>query len=333
MRGQNCVCSDFPLAAQVVQRKAKDDFIQSLRNFDGIFKDVGSIYLSGKFTGNGSFSPQISPLIGKSAQIISCAHAYRQNLSLFHSWGIVVPAPELFAKIKAFTLCLKHCTNPDKWDFFAELVRLLREFDTFIKDDRSSPMRTEIYESGLNEHIGGMTRLVSEDICRAVISREEAIGQHRATPIPVDPQLKTFTTISPSPTVDPIDYVTQKLESMESQIASINSNTMPPNPSRENIYDLVARIRADKSVDLGKSRSYKRVTNYIRCEKNPAPQYRDEIVAARNTALSEAKSCADGEDKFWNSIAGESRPSQRKRRTKSRNAAPGATPIPDLSWA
>ena len=326
MEGPSSSISDLPAAIRVVQQKAKDDLVLSLQNFDDVFKNVSPTYLSGNFTGEGTFSPQISPLIGKSAQIICCARNYKNTLSITHSWGFSIPAPELFPKIKAFTYCLKHCTNPEKWDFFSTFIRLLREFDSFIKDDRSSPMRDGNYNSGLDEHINGLTRLVYEDICSAVITREEDIEQHRAHPIPM-PQYKEYETTTADPATSPLDYLVQTAGEIKSLALNINKNTTPANPDREFIYDLVARIRSDKEINLGKHRSYQSATNYIRWTKEPAQKYAADITAARNFAISDAKTCKDGEDKFWNSIAGDSRPSQRKRRAKSRNAPPGETPI------
>lgn len=335
MEGFKPACSDvLSSAASVVQRQAKDAFIQSLRNFDDVFKDAYPTYLSGNFTGNGSFSRPISPLIGKTAQIINCAQNYKRNLSLFHAMGLIVPAPELFTHIKAFTFCLKHCTNPDKWDFFSKLVRLLRDLNTFIKDDRSSPMRSDSYDNGLNEHIGGLTRLVSEDICDAVITREDDIEQHRAHPIPV-PDFKTFTS-APDPSIDKLDYIYNTVKRIDGLAASthdltvnINNNTAPANPSREAIYRLIDRIKADTSVKIGKKRSIGNAVKYIRYTKTPAPQFENDIIAARNTALAEAKKCADGEEKFWNSIKGEARPSQRNRKPHGHNAPPAAVKILD----
>lgn len=335
MEGFTTACSDdLSAAASVVQRQAKDAFIRSLRNFDDVFKDAYPTYLSGTFTGNGAFSRPISPLIGKTAQIINCAQIYKRNLSLFHAMGLIVPAPELFSHIKAFTFCLKHCTNPDKWDFFSKLVRLLRDFNTFIKDDRSSPMRSDNYDIGLNEHIGGLTRLVSEDICDAVITREDDIEQHRACPIP-EPDFKTFTS-APDPAIDKLDYIFNAVKHIDGLAVSthdlavnINDNTTPANPSREKIYRLIDRIKADTAVKIGKKRSIPNAVKYIRYAKEPAPQFAEDIIAARNTALAEAKNCADGEEKFWNSITGEARPSQRNRKPHGRNAPPAPVKILD----
>lgn len=335
MEGHKTACSrELVAAASVVQQQAKDAFIQSLQNFDDVFKDAYPTYLSGSFTGNGAFSRPISPLIGKTAQIINCALVYKRNLSLFHAMGLIVPAPELITHIKAFTFCLKHCTNPDKWDFFSTLIRRLRDLNTFIKDDRSSPMRPESYDNGLDEHFGGLTRLVCEDICDAVITREDDIEQRRANPIPV-PDFKTFTS-APGPALDKLDYIFNTVRRIDGLAASthdlavnINANTAPANPSREDIYRLIDRIKADKTVKIGHKRSIPAAVKYIRFEKNPAPQFAADIIAARNTALVEAKKCADGEEKFWNSIAGEARPSQRNRKPCGRNAPPAAVPILD----
>ena len=335
MEGSISACSsELSAAASVVQRQAKDAFIRSLQNFDDVFKDAYPTYLSGNFTGNGAFSRPISPLIGKTAQIINCALIYKRNFSLFHAMGLIVPAPELFTHIKAFSFCLKHCTNPDKWDFFSKLVRLLRDFNTFIRDDRSSPMRSDSYDTGLNEHSGGLTRLVSEDICDAVITREDDIEQHRARPIP-EPDFTTFTSAS-DPAIDKLDYIFNAVKHIDGLAASthdlavnINANTAPANPGREDIYRLIDRIKGDKSVDIGHKRSIGNAVKYIRYAKEPAPQFAADIIAARNTALAEAKKCADGEEKFWNSIKGEARPSQRNRKSRGHNAPPAAVPILD----
>ena len=167
-----------------MQRKARDDLLQSFGSITAAYEGAKSTYLSGKFAGKGAFSPVISPLIKGEASLVQCGLAYKGNLLLLHSAGLAFPEPKLFETYQRFISQLKSCIVPADRGCIAELIRLSREFNTFLLDDRSSPIRHDRFDKGLTEHFDGMKRLVTEDICTAIIAREEAIKDNLAVPIP-----------------------------------------------------------------------------------------------------------------------------------------------------
>lgn len=112
------------------------------------------------------------------------------------------------------------------------------------------------------------------------------------------------------------------------QLDKIEQNTRPPNPSREEIYILIDRMKVDPAV-VGRSRSsIKKAIAYIRRGDTTDPKYGQDIARALYVANQEAKKCAGGLDMFWRSIETEAKPSNRKRKAKARNAPPGEEPTP-----
>ena len=118
------------------------------------------------------------------------------------------------------------------------------------------------------------------------------------------------------------------VEELVGRLDRIEQNTRPPNPSREEIYILIDRMKVDPAV-VGRSRSsIKKAIAYIRRGDTTDPKYGQDIARALYVANQEAKKCVGGLDMFWRSIETEAKPSNRKRKAKARNAPPGDEPTP-----
>lgn len=302
--------SVFTAAAGIVLQQAKDEFLHSLHDFDDVFKNAEDTYCSGRPEDGQPFSPCISPLIGVSSDLICCAANYKKALSLFHSMGVIVPSPETYPLLFAFSDCLKHCSNAKDWERFLELQRRITNFQTFMQQDQASPMDNDAFDLNLNNHITGMTTYVTVDLWRAVKGRENDIVAGNATRHP-DYIGRTPPRISrnrPRTDGEKLDYLINKVD-------VIDRHTTPPNPDRESIYELIDRMKVDPRIVGHSKSSIKKAVAFIRKGDVNDPVYGHDIALAISVAQREAKSCAGGIDMFWNSIETGAKPSNRVRRT------------------
>lgn len=315
--------SVFIAAAGIVLQQAKDEFLHSLHDFDDVFKNVEDTYCSGRPEDGQPFSPCISPLIGVSSDLICCAANYKKALSLFHSMGVIVPSPETYPLLFAFSDCLKHCSNAKDWERFIELERRITNFQTFMQKDQASPMDNDTFDLKLDDHISGMTTYVTVDLWRAVKVREDDIVAGNASRHP-DYIGRTPPRISrnrPRTDGEKLDYIINKVD-------NIDANTQPANADREFIYRLIDRMKVDPRIVAPSKSSIEKAIEFIRRGDVNDTVYGHDIALAISVAQREAKPQSDGIDMFWNSIATQAKPCNRVQKPDA-NALTYEVPTPN----
>lgn len=302
----SCKSSEFEAAAGVVLQHARDGFLLSLQNFDDVFKNVEDAYCSGHPVDGQEFSACISPLIGVSSDLILRAGIYKKALSLFHSMGVIVPSPDTYPLLYAFTDCLKHCANSEDWKRFNELQRRIGNFQTFMEKDHAHPMDDDAFDLKLDDHITGMTTYVTVDLCTAVIGRENDIKDGCAVQHPdyIGRTAPRFSRPRPRSDGEKLDYILNKVD-------NIDANTQPANVNREFIYRLIDRMKVDPRIVAPSKSSIEKAVEFIRKGDVNDPVYGHSIALAIAFAQRDAKPQADGIEKFWNSILSQAKPCNR----------------------
>jgi len=125
----------------------------------------------------------ISPLIGINSDLIQKANYYKQVLALVQGSGFRIPSTMLSSWTQAFVRVLRHCADMKRWELFDTLERRTQECLAFIAN-ANVEMNSVTYATTLNTHFDGITLLVVNEICEAVIHRETDIRLRIAESIP-----------------------------------------------------------------------------------------------------------------------------------------------------
>lgn len=312
-------------AIREIQCRAAENIIQQLKNFSVVYSEVWWPFLSGQKHSDQPFNNVVSPLLFATGDIISSIEFYRKVLKVSRHLEEIVFIPAVFKWLKAFFVCLKHCTNPSDWIYSDNLIRQLAEFENFLKSEILSPQSLSFFDQQIDRHFSAIVDIISGALCTAVVRRESDINYGLAQKLPC---------CDDSDSSEEVDDATFKRHGMRAfrQAADIYNFTMPVKIPREFIYELVDRIKTDKRI-FPHGCSIKSAVNYIRSGTMIHKDYISAVSRARMFVKEEEKFSNRNPDSVWNSIQSESRPSRRKKnkRRRAENAPPGPCSIP-VGW-